>query len=97
MLHGGLIGGRIGILSADAIVARLVQFFSQLGAAGFEAITVEPTRVYRVEDAREFLTGKGVDVNAIAALVDGKFMSAFIRASKPRAMESESCTPACCS
>jgi arsenite methyltransferase len=67
---------------------------AKLSAAGFEAITVEPTRVYRVEDAREFLTG---DVNAIAALVDGKFMSAFIRASKPRATESESCTPACCS
>ena len=70
---------------------------AKLSAAGFEAIMVEPTRVYRVEDAREFLTGKGVDVNAIAALVAGKFMSAFIRASKPRATESESCTPACCS
>ena len=56
----------------------------KLGTAGFEAITIEPTRVYRVEDAREFLAGKGVDVNAIAALIDGKFMSAFIRASKPR-------------
>ena len=65
-----------------------------LSAAGFEAITLEPTRVYRIEDAREFLAGKGVDVNAIAALVDGKFMSAFICASKPRD-ESASCTPAC--
>ena len=70
---------------------------AKLGAAGFEAVTVEPTRIYRVEDAREFLTGKGVDVNAIAALVDGKFMSAFIRASKPHAREDTSCTPACCS
>src|SRR5215470_6247574 len=70
---------------------------AKLSAAGFEAITVEPTRVYRVEDAREFLAGKGVDVNAIAALVDGKFMSAFIRASKPRAAASACCTPACCS
>jgi arsenite methyltransferase len=68
----------------------------KLGAAGFEAITIEPTRVYRVEDAREFLTGKGVDVNAIAASIDGKFMSAFIRASKPQATESASCMPACC-
>ena len=59
----------------------------KLGAAGFEAITVEPTRVYRVEDAREFLAGKGVDVDVIAALVDSKFMSAFIRASKPRATD----------
>jgi SAM-dependent methyltransferase len=69
---------------------------AKLNAAGFEAITVEPTRVYHVEDAREFLSGKGVDVNAIAALVDGKFMSAFIRASKPRATEPACCTPACC-
>ncbi len=70
---------------------------ARLSAAGFQAITVEPTRVYRVEDAREFLTGKGIDVNAIAASVDGKFMSAFIRASKPPATGSECCTPACCS
>jgi arsenite methyltransferase len=70
---------------------------AKLGAAGFEAVTVEPTRIYRVEDAREFLTGKGVDLNAIAALVDGKFMSAFIRASKPHAREDTCCTPACCS
>jgi arsenite methyltransferase len=67
---------------------------AKLSAAGFEAITLEPTRVYRIEDAREFLAGKGVDVNAIAALVDGKFMSAFICASKPRD-ESASCTLAC--
>jgi arsenite methyltransferase len=72
------------------------EYRAKLGAAGFAAVTVEPTRVYRVEDAREFLTGKGVDVNAIAALVDGKFMSAFIRASKPHATEA-CCTPACCS
>src|SRR5262245_18707992 len=58
---------------------------AKLSAAGFAAITIESTRVYRVEDAREFLTGKGVDVNAIAPLVDGKFISAFIRATKPRA------------
>ena len=69
---------------------------AKLNAAGFEAITVEPTRVYHFEDAREFLSGKGVDVNAIAALVDGKFMSAFIRASKPRATEPACCTPAYC-
>jgi arsenite methyltransferase len=70
---------------------------AKLGAAGFAAVTVEPTRVYRVEDAREFLTGKGVDVDAIAALVDGKFMSAFIRASKPHAMDITCCTSGCCS
>ena len=44
---------------------------------------LEPTRIYRVDDAREFLTGEGIDVDAIAPLVDGKFMSAFVRAMKP--------------
>ncbi|HEY7245237.1 MAG TPA: arsenite methyltransferase [Xanthobacteraceae bacterium] len=70
---------------------------AKLGAAGFEAVTVEPTRIYRVEDARELLTGKGVDVNAVAASVDGKFMSAFIRARKPHTMGDTCCAPACCS
>ena len=52
---------------------------SKLAAAGFEQIEVEPTRIYRVEDAREFLAGQGIDVDAIAPQVDGKFMSAFMR------------------
>ena len=55
----------------------------KLAAAGFEAIGVEPTRIYNIDDAREFLAGKGVDVDAIAPGVDGKFMSAFVRAKKP--------------
>ncbi len=55
----------------------------KLAAAGFEAVGIEPTRVYDVEDAREFLTGKGIDVDAIASQVDAKFMSAFVRARKP--------------
>jgi len=46
-------------------------------------VDLEPTRIYRVEDAREFLAGAGIDVDAIAPLVDGKFMSAFVRAVKP--------------
>ena len=58
---------------------------AKLAAAGFEAIGVEPTRVYKVEDAHEFLTGKGLDVDALAGEVDGKFMSAFVRAAKPKA------------
>jgi arsenite methyltransferase len=57
---------------------------SKLAAAGFENIELEPTRVYKVEDARCFLTGHGIDVDAIAPQVDGKFMSAFVRATKPR-------------
>jgi arsenite methyltransferase len=60
------------------------EYASKLADAGFEAIEVEPTRTYCVEDARAFLTGQGVDVDAIAPLVDGKFMSAFIRAKKPQ-------------
>jgi arsenite methyltransferase len=55
----------------------------KLAAAGFEAIGIEPTRVYKVEDARHFLGGKGIDVDAVAPLVEGKFMSAFVRAKKP--------------
>jgi arsenite methyltransferase len=57
----------------------------KLGAAGFVHVEMEPTRIYRVAEAREFLAGAGVDVDAIAPLVDGKFMSAFVRAVKPAA------------
>jgi arsenite methyltransferase len=56
---------------------------SKLMAAGFELIEVEPTRIYRAEDARDLLSGQGIDVDAIAPQVDGKFLSAFIRAVKP--------------
>lgn len=65
---------------------------SKLAKAGFENIELEPTRVYRIEDARTFLSGQGIDVEAIAPQVDGKFMSAFIRATKPAAC----CAPGCC-
>jgi arsenite methyltransferase len=65
---------------------------AKLTAAGFDQIDVEPTRIYRLADAREFLSGEGIDVNAIAPQVDGKFMSAFIRAVKPKAC----CGPTCC-
>ncbi len=54
----------------------------KLEAAGFEQVSLEPTRIYRVADAREFLAGQGIDADAIAPQVDGKFMSAFVRASK---------------
>jgi arsenite methyltransferase len=55
----------------------------RLERAGFAEIGIEATRVYRVEEAREFLCGSGIDVDAIAPRVDGKFISAFIRARKP--------------
>jgi arsenite methyltransferase len=59
------------------------EYRSKLAEAGFESISVEPTRVYNIEDARAFLSGEGIDVDAIAPQVDGKFMSAFVRATKP--------------
>jgi SAM-dependent methyltransferase len=59
------------------------EYRNKLTASGFKGIDVEPTRIYRVEDAREFLAAEGVDAEAIAPHVDGKFMSAFIRATKP--------------
>jgi SAM-dependent methyltransferase len=72
----------------------------KLAAAGFEAIGIEPTRVYRVEDAREFLISKGADVDAIAPAVDGKFLSAFVRAVKPGPANTTQagacCAPSCC-
>jgi arsenite methyltransferase len=68
------------------------EYRSKLASAGFEKIEIEPTRVYRVEDAREFLSGQNIDVDAIAPQVDGKFMSAFVRAVKPQSC----CGPTCC-
>ncbi len=72
----------------------------KLAAAGFDSIGIEPTRIYKVDDAREFLAGEGVDVDAIAPLVDGKFMSAFVRAKKPgevaRKKAEACCAPTCC-
>ncbi len=56
---------------------------SKLAAAGFENIEIEPTRIYRADDARQFLTANGINIDAIAPLVDEKFMSAFVRAHKP--------------
>ncbi|MBZ5661790.1 MAG: arsenite methyltransferase [Acidobacteriia bacterium] len=73
------------------------EYHSKLARAGFEKVELEPTRIYRVEDAREFLAGEGLDVDALAPEVDGKFMSAFIRAVKPAASKEKTCCgPACC-
>ena len=71
------------------------EYRSKLASAGFEKIDVEPTRVYRVEDAREFLSGQNIDLDAIAPQVDGKFMSAFVRAVKPQ-QTAACCGPTCC-
>jgi arsenite methyltransferase len=68
-------------------------YIAKLKAAGFEDVSIEPTRVYNVEDARQFLTEAGVDVNAIAPLVHEKFLSGFIRGTKPK---TACCEPECC-
>jgi arsenite methyltransferase len=60
------------------------EYRSKLVSAGFRNIEIEPTRIYRIEDAREFLSGQNIDVDAIATQVDGRFMSAFVRAVKPQ-------------
>ena len=69
-------------------------YTAKLAQAGFTSISVEPTRVYDVEDARQFLEQAGIDVDAIAAQAAGSLMSAFVRATKPA---SACCGPACCS
>jgi arsenite methyltransferase len=71
------------------------EYRSKLAAAGFEQIELEPTRIYRVEDAREFLSGENIDVDAIAPQVDGTIMSAFVRAVKPQRQQA-CCAPTCC-
>jgi SAM-dependent methyltransferase len=71
------------------------EYRTKLASAGFENIEIEPTRIYRVEDAREFLCGQNIDLEAIAPQVDGKFMSAFVRAVKPQKKE-PCCGPTCC-
>lgn len=71
------------------------EYRAKLSSAGFETIEIEPTRIYRIEDAREFLSGQNIDVDAIALQVDGKFMSAFVRAVKPQPKE-PCCGPTCC-
>jgi arsenite methyltransferase len=72
------------------------EYETKLRAAGFQNVEVEPWRIYRVDEARAFLTESGVDVERLAPLVDGKFASAFIRATKPAAA-APCCGPSCCS
>jgi len=78
------------------------QFEAWLREAGFEDPTLEPTRVYRLDDARQFLSEAGLDPDAIAEEIDGKFMAAFVRATKPAAApapataETACCAPGCC-
>jgi len=71
------------------------EYRTKLAAAGFEQVEVEPSRVYRAEDAREFLSEQGIDVERLAPQIDGKFMSAFVRAVKPSSAKT-CCGPTCC-
>ncbi len=70
------------------------EYASKLRSAGFGDINIEPWRVYRLEDARAFLTQSGLDVDRLAPDIEGRFASAFIRARKPAA--SACCGPECC-
>ncbi len=69
-----------------------LEYVAKLTRAGFDAVEIEPTRVYSIEDARTFLSGQSVDVDSMAPAVKGKFLSAFIRATKPASC----CAPGCC-
>jgi arsenite methyltransferase len=71
------------------------EYLSKLQDAGFTDVDIETWRVYRVDDAREFLAERGIDVDQIALQVDAKIASAFIRARKP--VTSACCGPTCCS
>ncbi len=71
-------------------------YIAKLARAGFDNIDVEPTRVYSAEDARQFLVGQGMDAETIVPQVEGKFMSAFVRAVKPVEAKKGCCGPTCC-
>jgi ubiquinone/menaquinone biosynthesis C-methylase UbiE len=70
------------------------EYAAKLKAAGFAGVEVEPWRVYKIDDARAFLTETGIDVDRMAPLVEDKFASAFVRARKPEAKSC--CGPECC-
>ncbi len=80
------VGCIAGALEEDDYRAKLTK-------AGFADVSMEPTRIYNIEDARQFLTEAGVDVDSIAPRVNDKFLSAFIRANKPKVA---CCGPGCC-
>jgi arsenite methyltransferase len=71
------------------------EYSAKLAAAGFRDVEVEPWRIYKIDDARQFLSETGIDVDRMAPLVENRFASAFIRARKPKAKSC--CGPECCS
>ena len=68
----------------------------KLAKAGFENVDVEPTRIYRMEDAKPFLDDAGLSDESMLAQIDGRFMSAFVRARKPAAVAKTCCASTCC-
>jgi arsenite methyltransferase len=83
------VGCIAGALDESEYKRKLIQ-------AGFEHVSIEATRVYTEHDARELFNGTGVDIQTIAPLVDGKFISGFVRASKPLAEQAACCATSCC-
>ena len=73
-----------------------MEYRDLLADAGFRRVEVEPTRIYKAEDAAAFLTGSGLDPATFAEQIDGKFMSAFVRARKPLVAEKTCCASSCC-
>jgi arsenite methyltransferase len=71
------------------------EYQEKLARVGFENVEVEPTRVYKADEARDFLAAAGLDADAVGPQIDGKFISAFVRATKPTGT-SACCGPACC-
>jgi hypothetical protein len=79
------------------------EFISLLSEAGFENPSIEPTRVYEAKDAAAFLVGTGLDVATVAAQIENKFISAFVRGTKPLtgvggagSAKAPCCGPDCC-
>ena len=72
------------------------EYVAALASAGFEGIDIETTREYSVHDARTFLAGEGFDVEAVAQDIDGRFISGFVRATKPLPKRDPCCGPTCC-
>jgi SAM-dependent methyltransferase len=73
------------------------EYIAKLERAGFERASIEPTRVYTAADARDLFEGIDINLDAIAPAVDGKFISGFVRATKPEASPAACCSTTCCS
>lgn len=73
------------------------EYLAKLEWAGFERVSIQPTRVYTSADARELFEGTGIDLDTIAPAVEGKFISGFVRAVKPEVSPAACCSATCCS